>query len=722
MKRAVLFSLAMIGAATAALAQPLAPVELNLNGISTENGLEITRWKFHPGEDAAWIQPDFDDSSWETSPSRLSEDDNTFAGFLRARVSVGPELQNRPLSILMNCAGIFDVYLDGELIFRVGRRGGTIDDAVHYHTIPLVRPIVFDGTGEHVLVVHEYPLNPGKFDYGPPHVKGFSLWIAEPSNAVASLTTHLEHEAKARTFFATAAVTFALLHFLLFLFYRKHKSHLYYAAFTFGAAAIAILPLRFDGVERMGDVVPFFRAIAIAVVFTTVMGIRFLYNIFYEAQGLRMPRIFWVAAAYGIAVLVIFWNGPGSMIMSLCLVLFAEILRVLIVAIVRKRPYAWAVAIGVAAFILASAYQIVSQTQQLPTYPYIYLYGMLFMLIMMSTGLARAFARTNRDLEHQLVQVKDLSARAIEQERRASEQEKQRMRLEAENELKAKELAEARKRQTVLDELAATNAELRQTQVQLAQSEKMASLGTLVAGIAHEINTPVGAMSSMHDTLVRAVNKLKSLLKEISPEEYETNDKIKRAFKLIDDANEVIDSGNNRVTNIVRRLRSFARLDEAELKRADIHEGIEDTLTLVHHELKRSITVNKNFGELPTVTCFPGQLNQVFLNIIVNAKQAMPDGGEITITTGQEEGNVRITFSDTGEGIAQEKLQRIFDPGFTTKGVGVGTGLGLSICYQIMQTHRGSIDVESEVGTGTNFTIVFPMNLDKLLEQGQRAS
>ncbi len=263
----------------------------------------------------------------------------------------------------------------------------------------------------------------------------------------------------------------------------------------------------------------------------------------------------------------------------------------------------------------------------------------------------------------------------------------------------------------VLEDLAQANKHLKETQIQLIQSEKMASLGLLVAGIAHEINTPIGAVNSMHDTLVRSTRKLKGILRSNLSEQYEQNQELQSILRIIDDANKVIESGTDRVTNIVRRLRSFARLDEAELKKTDIHEGLEDTLTIIHHELKHKAVVIKNYGDIPPIPCYPGPLNQVFLNLLVNASQAIKDKGEIKIATHREGKSVFIEIQDNGTGISAEHLKRVFDPGFTTKGVGVGTGLGLSICYQIIQDHRGEIKVESEVGRGTTFTIILPMDL-----------
>jgi PAS domain S-box-containing protein len=266
-----------------------------------------------------------------------------------------------------------------------------------------------------------------------------------------------------------------------------------------------------------------------------------------------------------------------------------------------------------------------------------------------------------------------------------------------------------------LTELADKNRELRDTQSQLVQSEKMASLGGLVAGIAHEINTPVGAVGSMHDTLLRGVEKLKEHLASKNEKIFEEDRRLKNLFDVIDDANQVIKSGTGRVAEIVRRLRSFARLDEAELKKVDIHEGLEDTLTLIHHEIKHHVIVKREYGDIPPISIYPSRINQVFLNLLNNARQAIREKGTITIRTGTEGDQAFVSIEDDGVGIPEDNLKKIFDPGFTTKGVGVGTGLGLSICYQIVNDHRGTIDVESTVGKGTKFTVRIPMNLDQIL-------
>jgi PAS domain S-box-containing protein len=259
-------------------------------------------------------------------------------------------------------------------------------------------------------------------------------------------------------------------------------------------------------------------------------------------------------------------------------------------------------------------------------------------------------------------------------------------------------------------ELELTNRELRETQAQLVQSEKMAALGNLVAGVAHEINTPVGSIHANADVSRRALELIHAALEPKDGEPSLDQAKIRRAIDILTEANTTTCTATERIVRIVKSLRNFARLDEAEVKTVDIHEGLESTLTLVYHEYKRHIEVIREYGDLPKIACYPNQINQVFMNILVNAIHAIPDKGTITIRTRSLGDKVQVIFTDTGKGIPEENLEKIFDPGFTTKGVGVGTGLGLSIVYKIVQAHRGKIAVESTVGTGTTFTLTLPVD------------
>ncbi|NIS17487.1 MAG: PAS domain S-box protein [Aliifodinibius sp.] len=252
--------------------------------------------------------------------------------------------------------------------------------------------------------------------------------------------------------------------------------------------------------------------------------------------------------------------------------------------------------------------------------------------------------------------------------------------------------------------------ELRQKQAQLVQAEKMAALGNLVAGVAHEVNTPLGALSSNNDLFIRSLEKLKAMVSDSSaPAEFRESEELKKLLKNMEELTDINKTASSRIIDIVSSLRKFARLDQAEMDTVDIHEGIENTLTLVHHQLKNRVEVERDYGDLPKISCYPNQLNQVFMNILVNASQAIEGKGKIFVKTRRKNDNAVIEISDTGRGIPEDKLERIFDPGYTTKGAGVGTGLGLSIVHQIIEDHNGRIEVESKVNEGTTFRIVIPI-------------
>jgi len=276
----------------------------------------------------------------------------------------------------------------------------------------------------------------------------------------------------------------------------------------------------------------------------------------------------------------------------------------------------------------------------------------------------------------------------------------------------------------VSDELAKAYEELKTTHLQLLQQEKMASIGQLAAGVAHEINNPMGFISSNLGTMAKYSERLKGFivtqdeaLNSIgSPELTASLADARKRYKidyLLEDIPKLIaesSDGAERVRTIVQNLKSFSRIDDAELKPVDINECLESTISIAWNELKYKVTLQKEYGELPLVSCYPQQLNQVFLNLLVNGAHAIEKQGEITVKTWLDGKHACVSISDTGCGIPEEIRSRIFEPFFTTKEVGKGTGLGLSISYEIIQRHNGTIEVASEVGKGTTFTVRLPVN------------
>ena len=255
-----------------------------------------------------------------------------------------------------------------------------------------------------------------------------------------------------------------------------------------------------------------------------------------------------------------------------------------------------------------------------------------------------------------------------------------------------------------------TLEELQSTQAQLVQAGKMAALGKLAAGITHEINNPVGALKSTMDVLMRCAAKMKKIAEsgETIGEVKDSSD-FQKSLNILEQNSQVALSAGDRITQIVNSLKNFTRLDETEFQRADIHEGIESTLTLIQHEIKEEIEVVKEFGDIPRIYCYPSELNQIFMTLLTNAVQAIEDDGTVTIKTSADNTSVYVKISDTGKGIPSEKLETLFDLNFTTKKSRVGVGMGLSNAYNIIQKHNGEIKVESEVGKGTGFVITLPI-------------
>ncbi len=249
--------------------------------------------------------------------------------------------------------------------------------------------------------------------------------------------------------------------------------------------------------------------------------------------------------------------------------------------------------------------------------------------------------------------------------------------------------------------------ELQETQLQLIQSEKMAALGQLVAGVAHELNTPMGAIHSNTQSSTKALDRLMDALgnggDRLSDHE--------ATLAKLREMNVVNDTATRRMIEIVSNLRKFARLDESEWKQADLREGLEETLALVEHQTRGRIQIVRSYGDVPLVGCYPGQLNQVFMNLLANAIQAIEGEGRIDVECSREGDSVVVRVRDDGHGIREDAISRVFDPGYTTKGVGVGTGLGLSIAYRIASNHGGSLRVKSEEGKGSEFTLSIPIGL-----------
>jgi len=278
--------------------------------------------------------------------------------------------------------------------------------------------------------------------------------------------------------------------------------------------------------------------------------------------------------------------------------------------------------------------------------------------------------------------------------------------------------------EAALAETQALSRKLTDAQSQLLQSGKMAAIGQLAAGVAHDVNSLIGFITSNLNTLDSYLKDIFAVVAAYEAAERgscadcahldatRTLVREKEIDYLRSDSVQLMDEsrdGLTRVSRIVRDLKNFSRPDESTLQWADLHQGLDSTLNIVRNEIKDKCAVKKEYGELPLVWCSPFQINQVFMNLLVNAAHAISEKGEITIRTGRQGNRVFVAVSDTGTGVAPEHISRIFEPFFTTKPVDKGTGLGLSVAYGIVQKHQGRIEARSEIGKGTTFTVWLPI-------------
>lgn len=263
----------------------------------------------------------------------------------------------------------------------------------------------------------------------------------------------------------------------------------------------------------------------------------------------------------------------------------------------------------------------------------------------------------------------------------------------------------AERRATLAEELEKANRELKETQLQLVQAAKMASLGELVAGVAHEINNPLSYVMSHLDTVEQSLDKIQNKIADhlTDPERA----RLQKAQTRLGDMR----GGLERVRDLVFKLRTFSRLDEGEFKKADVRESIESILTILGHRFGGKVTVDASYADDNVIWCFPAPLNQVVMNLLGNAIDAVEEGGLIEVRTERGDAAFTIVVADDGAGIAPGIRERVFEPFFTTKPVGKSVGLGLAISYRIVQAHNGRIEIRDKAGGGTEFAVTIPLNL-----------
>jgi signal transduction histidine kinase len=655
-----------------------------------------SKWKVMAGDDDAWRMPAFDDSAWpeisNTTQDGLLPETWKGIGWYRNRFRVADDIRGRKVVFYLHHPGASELYLNGEYVGGFGVVGTTPADETRFHATSL-RPIVAALSGDEIQVLAIRYSNHAMHrsnHYGDYYGPLLTITGYDPNEDVGIHRARVY--AMRKGLFTGLPAMIALLHLLLFIFYPVARQNFYYAVLCVALAWLNYVVWELQFRSGTEDTYRLALTIKLLTVVCSLASLRFVYSIFYE----KIPRQFWIFVGVGVVLMVTSTVTHIIWVNVFTLVALAELLRAVVAAIVRKKPGAWIVGVGTGVFIVCIAIQMLQGIGVLEYFAEaVYAYGIVALVVSMSIYLAREFARTSIRLEKRLTQVRELSddlkaanLKLTDYSRTLEEKVEQRTR-------------EVSRKNAELERLL---RELRDTQEQLIMQEKMASLGNLVAGVAHEINNPIGAVHAAADVNARCIDRIDQVAKD-----YRTD--FGKTVELLRENNRITREASERVAAIVKSLRSFAHLDEAKFQLADIDELIDTTVTLLRHELGSRILIDRLYADIERIGCYPNELNQAFMNILVNAIQAIDGEGTIQIKTESKDGKVIVTFTDSGSGMTEAVRQRLFDPGFTTRGVGVGTGLGMSITYKIIQRHRGDIDVSSEVGKGTTVAVTLPTDL-----------
>lgn len=460
----------------------------------------------------------------------------------------------------------------------------------------------------------------------------------------------------------------------------------------------------------------------------SIVGVQFLLEFMVVKK--RAPRMFYVLrvfqliyVAYLISSLLGFYSATYGAILSTQSIIALVILGTSIYLYRKGYAEAKYYLIGWSAFMVAIIIYVVKDFGLLPYNnftAYSLWWGSIAEVTLLSFALADKINIYKKEKEES--QKKELEA----VQENAKLVREQNVVLETKVQERTQEL------QTANTELNKAMKELKEAETQLVESEKMASLGQLTAGIAHEINNPINFVTSNVRPLKRDIDMIIDMVNRVEElsvsDEYSSDVKREKIREIkeeldydylkeeIDYLIKGINEGSNRTAEIVKGLRIFSRLDEDDLKKADVNEGLDSTLIIINNLLSDKLKVLKEYGNIPVIECFPGKLNQVFLNILTNAIQAIKakfgeeKGGELLIKTYNDEENIYVSLADNGTGMTEETKKKIFEPFFTTKDVGEGTGLGMSIVYNTIVKHNGKIEINTALNEGTEFIITLPIN------------
>ena len=672
-------------------------------------------WKFYAGDDSAWASPEFNDNDWESiNPTldirHIPQFQKTNIGWLRLKLQVDSSLKDEPLGMLLSQVGASEIYLDGRLLYKFGTVSSEKQYISTHYFLRQPFAIKLDTGRFHVLAVR-YSYNQKSFliKYGNPN---FCLNIV--INTAATTFYHYQKEARRSLIYEMSMMSIwlllSLISFCLYYLYRTQKAYLYVGIYGF-----LIFCWSFTG----GQVAKWLintDSVSFALFITFILsmlanpcGLNGVYHLYKQ----KKTWFFYFLILFGLFALIsviLFYDWAYYFYIISILLYSIEYLSASIKAMRNKRPGAIIlVCTGLLyIFSLIGAAMLVSANSIDAAYFWGF-FGIVIIAIGWSLFMAGEFARTGLSLQARVKEVEHLSQKVI-----AEEQEKQQI-LSSQKETLEKQVTER------TAELKQSLQELKSAQAQLIQSEKMASLGELTAGIAHEIQNPLNFVNNFSD-----VNK--ELLVELKEEIDKGN--LTDVKSIADDLihnEEKINHHGKRADAIVKNMLQHSRTSSGKKEPTDINALADEYLRLSYHGLRAkdksfNATMRTDFDEtIGNINIIPQDIGRVILNLINNAfyvvdekNKQHPDRYEptVSVSTKKTNGKVEVRVADNGNGIPKKVLDKIFQPFFTTKPTGQGTGLGLSLSYDIVKAHGGELKVETNEGEGTTFMIALPLEND----------
>lgn len=685
-------------------------------------------WKYHAGDHPEGQRTNLNDEDWEPLTTPLFYDDQLpqtgwpGIGWFRLTFTVDSSLIHVPLFVYFQFNGAAEIYLNGEVLGAYGEVGSSAEEEQSVtlgSSNPSYVPLMFDDAkSPYVLAVRNSNFVAAPFHHLGHLLAGFNVQFGYPHKLIEAKEEKVRRETAIQFAFSLFPAAFALLFGLLYAFQSGDRLYLYFALLALGVAGQTFTDLQLEFVTESMGYWTLRRMLNFFIVFTMLLLMHMVYTLYGSYKLRYYVTFFTVILISGIAT-VLFPLRLFNLLLLTGAVVIAEIARIVVVAIAQRREGAWIVGSGVLLFILGVSYDIALDLGMMDGWAGItngYPIGFLGLLVSMAIYLGWRYSQINKNLVHQIEQVQDLSEKNLQQERRAKTQALDKLRLEAENERTQLELEKAKELEQSYKALEAAHQDLKKAQAQLVHAEKMASLGQLTAGIAHELKNPLNFVTNFAQLNAELAEDLHSAVQ--SGEDVED---------VLDDLKTnagIIEQHGRRANDIVLSMMKHAQNIHSEYSMMDVNKLIDEYITLMQHRWRNhesdfDVSIESSFDEnVGEIEMAPQEIGQALQNILANAYESVLEKNasvlssyepKIHVSTRRSEGHVKISISDNGKGMSADLHDRVFEPFFTTKPTGSGTGLGLSLSYDIItQGHGGSLQVESEEGEGATFIISLP--------------